>query len=333
MSLVVGLSLSAKEIVLAVIGSGLVVLAGSAVLEQVKSPNINIETKNTTLDNDALTTILAVKNNGFSTAHNVRITINSNVDISRNMTTYTDASTQQDNGQRSEIVSIPRFSPDSSITYRIGFNSSQADRIVLSIFAAYDERSNGEAFTFNKSLMTFEPTPENYIQLLVTLNIFMIIGTSIGAAISFIILIKQRNRYKNVATYVGKGYAGKTNAEIHNEVTTIIKSEILDALSLLKTNIKSNSLISTTNWDSLPRKARTILFDQTEYDGIENFYKKVRERNGRMETGNIESGSLSETNQECYTLGYAALKDTNWTIKVQRKQKRLRDDEQSILPS
>lgn len=93
-----------------------------------------------------------------------------------------------------------------------------------------------------------------------------------------------------------------------------ILKEIVSIRDHLQQNVLSQKIFHLEPWLSKDQDDRRHVFDDyQDYKLIDNFYKKLKERDNELSNKNIEQEELKEHNNECLTLATNTIEKINWT--------------------
>jgi hypothetical protein len=93
-----------------------------------------------------------------------------------------------------------------------------------------------------------------------------------------------------------------------------ILKEIVSIRDHLQQNVLSQKIFHLEPWLSKDQDDRRHVFDDYgDYKLIDNFYKKLKERDNELSNKNIEHEELDRHNNECLTLATNTIEKINWT--------------------
>lgn len=93
-----------------------------------------------------------------------------------------------------------------------------------------------------------------------------------------------------------------------------ILKEIVSIRDHLQQNVLSQKIFHLEPWLSKDQDDRRHVFDDyQDYKLIDNFYKKLKERDNELSNKNIEQEELKEHNNKCLTLATNTIEKINWT--------------------
>ena len=82
----------------------------------------------------------------------------------------------------------------------------------------------------------------------------------------------------------------------------------------LQQNVLSQKIFHLEPWLAKDQDDRRHVFDNyQDYKLIDNFYKKLKERDNELSNKNIEQKELKRHNNECLTLATTTIEKINWT--------------------
>ena len=93
-----------------------------------------------------------------------------------------------------------------------------------------------------------------------------------------------------------------------------ILKEIVSIRDHLQQNVLSQKIFHLEPWLSKDQDDRRHVFDDyQDYKLIDNFYKKLKERDNELSNKNIKQEELKEHNNKCLTLATNTIEKINWT--------------------
>lgn len=296
-------------------------VVGTAMWELIRLPDVGMGTKDSTLDGNTLNSTFYMKNNGLLTVHNVRVTLNSNVellDIQEGF--HTEKFDIVANGERSIIIDAPRLSTQTEIDLRISMNITGSKNITLKGFASYDEKSNIVELEYNRSNQEFAPSIFTFLTFIITILFIILVVVIVSLVVITIYVIRRKRRFDRLRTALDSiSELGNSFNKTKEKFVEVIEQEISRANAQLSKDITNKTILSTDIWDKASQKWKKTFFEDNDYEIVNRFYTETRRRNVKVETApdKLTEDELRVLNQECYYLSRLALNDVRWPLKKQ----------------
>lgn len=275
---------SLPQIIAAIIGSGLIVTAFSAISSFMLKPIIDISITSDPLPN---ATTISISNTGSTPATHLRLTIHlpdhSGAKISYNTLYENENMTVKKERLMSSVVAfLPRLTPGGRVSIDIDNQSVQSLQQPDSIAATYDQGS-------------YEYKPPSFFSSSFS-EIYYILSLIALAFLSFTIALRRRRSKSKLA---------------YDILTDIIK--VQNELSNSKhKNDTSGIILRLHGWRSDIENERQIVSDYRDYQMIDDFYSTVKSRNCYLLQNQVTSDVLSILNKDCVNKAAITYAGIDW---------------------
>jgi hypothetical protein len=300
------------QIIPTLIGSGLTLFVFNNLVSDINQPHVfvdveqydaNINSSNKSNDNNQIKFHNVAINDGRSSATHLRLSISyPNYNITGYKTAFQSENVTFSHLNNTVVVEIRRLSSGSAVaidtigrcinnsTYAAG-HSCAPNYIVT---ASYDQGSSFKS-NIDSPVLTASTVLNAHIR-----NQVIILATTFAIA-SFVIalLLKRIRRFKR-------------RLELSIFVFKILK-EIVYIRDRLQQNKLSQKIFHIESWLSRDENDKRHVFDDySDYKYIDNFYKKLKERDNDLSNKNIGYDELKRYNDECLVLATTTIENINW---------------------
>jgi len=300
------------QIIPTLIGSGLTLFVFNNLVSDINQPHVfvdveqydaSINSSNKSIDNNQIKFHNVAINDGRSSATHLRLSISyPNYNITGYKTAFQSENVTFSHLNNTLVVEIRRLSSGSAVaidtigrcinnsTYAAG-HSCAPNYIVT---ASYDQGSSFKS-NIDSPVLTASTVLNAHIR-----NQVIILATTFAIA-SFVIalLLKRIRRFKR-------------RLELSIFVFKILK-EIVYIRDRLQQNKLSQKIFHIESWLSRDENDKRHVFDDySDYKYIDNFYKKLKERDNDLSNKNIGYDELKRYNDECLVLATTTIENINW---------------------
>ena len=306
------------QIIPTLIGSGLTLFVFNNLVSDINQPHvfvdvqqydasINSSSNRSTYNNQIKFHNVAI-NDGRSSATHLRLSISyPNYNITGYKTAFQSENITFSHLNNTLVVEITRLSSGSAVaidTTGRCINNSTSDASASAVHscapnyivtASYDQGSSFKS-NIDSPVLTASTVLNAHIR-----NQAIILATTFAIA-SFVIalLLKRIRRFKR-------------RLELSIFVFKMLK-EIVYIRDKLQENILSQKMFYLESWLSRDENDKRHVFDDySDYKHIDNFYKRLKERDNDLSNKNIDYDELERHNNECRVLATNTIEKINWT--------------------
>jgi hypothetical protein len=305
------------QIIPTLIGSGLTLFVFNNLVADIDQPHVfldvqqydgSINSGNRGSYNNQIKFHNVAINDGRSSATHLRLSISyPNYNISSYQTSFQSENVTFSHINNTLVVELKRLSSGSAVaidTTARCTNNSTTPAPVSSIqtcapnyivTASYDQGS-----TIKSNIESPVLTASTFLNAHIR-NQVIILATTFAIA-SFVIALSLR-RIRRFKRRLG----------LSTYVFNILK-EVVSIRDHLQQNVLSQKIFHLEPWLSNDQDNRRHVFDDYgDYKLIDNFYKKLKERDNELSNKNIEHEELKRHNNECLALATNTIEKINWT--------------------
>ena len=312
------------QIIPTLIGSGLTLFVFNNLVADINQPHVFLDVQqfdasingnsNKTIYNNQIKFHNVAINDGRSSATHLRLSISyPNYNITSYRTSFQSENVTFSHINNTLVADIKRLSSGSALaidTTAICINNSSSTAVVSAAAAAATIQSCIPNYLVTASYDQGSTFKSNIESPVLTASTFlnehirnqMIIAATTFAIASFVIalLVKRIRRFKR-------------RLKLSTFVFNILK-EIVYIRDHLQQNMLSQKIFHLEPWLSKDQDDRRHVFDDyADYKLIDNFYKKLKERDNDLSDKNIDHEQLKRYNNECLTLASNTIEKINWT--------------------
>jgi hypothetical protein len=309
---------SVFQIIPTLIGSGLTLFVFNNLVSDINQPHVfvdvqqhdaSVNSSNESTYNNQIKFHNVAINDGRSSATHLRLSISyPNYNITGYKTAFQSENVTFSHLNNTLVVEITRLSSGSAVDIdTIGrcINNSTSTALASTtghscvpnyiVTASYDQGSSFKS-NVDSPVLTASILLNGHIR-----NQVVILATTFAiASFAIALLLKRLRRFKR-------------RLELSIFVFKILK-EIVYIRDKIQENILSQKIFYLESWLSKEENDKRHVFDDySDYKYIDNFYKKLKERDNDLSNKNISYDELKRYNDECLILATNTIEKINWT--------------------
>jgi hypothetical protein len=171
----------------------------------------------------------------------------------------------------------------------------------INVYGAYDEGFQSVSMMIGKEFPFIISSPVTFESYLPFLEFFLIYATLAS------LVIFSPNIYMKFKAKMEKSYLGYTASNIQDDIRMAFNT-------LNDKDWNTKSVLSSDLWDSTEYNIKTRIFkNYDDYRHINEFYKKLKERDSEFSQKQINEAKVEEYNLKCLDLATMAIGIVDWT--------------------